>query len=159
MFKNKKIFDSSQYVGNRLISRPARLLMWGWFLGGITFIMGTIFPEIDVNPAIAPAPYTELILGLLLLAGSLMMNLSVLNWRNESTGWRFELIALPILTTAWLMYLLLIVTAATTSLFPLALGLGHIAYCGMRFYEVNMFIDNTRENVKQMHKTVGDPDA
>jgi len=150
MFK-RTYFDLHSYVSNKVISRPARLLMIAWFAAGMTFILGGIFPSIDVNPAISQSPITEDVLGVLLMLGASLMSCSTLNWRNESTAWRLELIALPILISAWLMYTLLILLSDADSLFPISLGVGFIAYCAMRFYEVNRFIRMTRKHVSTMN--------
>lgn len=153
--KRSEFITPRNYV-NKVISKPSRIILIGWFTGGLTFIIGAIYPNIDVNPAIAQAPLTETVLGILLMVGSGLLSLTALPWSNESTSWRLELVALPILVTAWLMYLLLVFLATPASLFPLCLGLAFTASCSMRFYEVNKIIAKTRKNVKLM---IGESDA
>lgn len=144
-------FDMPSYVSNKVISRPARILMIGWFIAGFTFVVGGVFPRIDVNPEIAQAPLTEAILGVLLMIGASLMSCSTLNWRNDSTAWQLELVALPILMASWAMYVTLILFSDADSLFPLSIGIAFIGYCAMRLYEVNKFIRLTRKHVEEMN--------
>lgn len=155
LFK-RTYFDVNSYASNKVISRPVRLLMLAWFFAGTTFILGGIFPSIDVDPAISHPPITEDIFGVLLMFGASLMICSTLNWRNDSTAWRLELIALPILMSAWAMYTLLILLSDQDSLFPITLGVGFLACCAMRFYEVNRSIRLTRKHVSTMN---GDKNA
>ena len=133
---------------NKTLSKPARVVILGWFFAGFSMVAGYAFPDLDVNPSIVQSQEMEIILGFLLMTGSILASLSTIYWKNESTSWRLELVSLPILVGAWLMYVLLVMFTSLERLFPISIGLSFAIACIMRFYEVNKKIDKTRHNVE-----------
>lgn len=129
----------------RTPSRPVLLIVMGWLLGGITLVLGTVFP-IDVNPAIN-VNSTEWVLGMMLVFGASCISLSALRWKRESTAWQLELVGFPILAAAWMLYTALVLITSWTSLFPLCLGLAFAAASVQRFLEVKGHIRRARRNV------------
>lgn len=131
---------------------PVQIIICGWFLAGWSLILDSMVGEsFEVNPALSLTPvYLRVILGLLLVGGSVAFLLSGLRWKNRSTQWRWELVAYPLLIPAWCLYTTSIFVINGLTLFPIALGLSHVAACVLRLIQVLNIVRSTRKNYEDL---------
>ena len=134
------------------LSRPALVVILGWFAFGSTLLLGAVLGY-ETNPALAPAPiWQKTTLGLLLTVGSVLISAAALHWRRASTSWQLELLALPILTAGWILYTVSLALSDPDPAFdwplsPVMLGLSFIVACVVRLSEVLYVVQRTRRNV------------
>ena len=143
--------SSRRHVARKL-SLPVAVVLASWFVGGLVLAVGATLHDIDVNPAIHLPWPGEAAVGAMISGGALLAVLSTMHWRRESTNWRLELLAHPILTTAWMLYGLLVFLSDPTSLFPQALAGGFAAASALRMIEVIRHIEWTRANIEHYHR-------
>lgn len=134
------------------LSRPALVVVSGWFLAGLTLIADAIADHlgyyIEVNPALRAADLTlRVVLGIMLTLGAVMVGLSTLRWKNKSTAWRLEVGAYPVLIAGWGLYFTSVLLTDGFHLFPMAIGFTFGLACCVRLLEVLAVIRRTRRNV------------
>ena len=141
------------------LSLPSMLVVAGWLGEGLTLVAGRIF-QIDVNPAlVSTVRNQQLTLGCLLVVGSGLMIAAGVRWPNVSTTWRLELLGLPLLLAAWILYTVSVAFPpewhlSTPAAFPIVLGLSFTAAVGVRLRDVVRTIHRTRRNVEGLPREV-----
>lgn len=150
---------AKRHIARRL-SLPVVAVLSAWLMGGLVLAVGEFTPyDIEVNPSIElPWPW-EGIVGVMLAAGAALAVASTAHWRKESTAWRLELLAHPILVATWMMYGLLVFLSGPSALFPQSLAGGFAAASVMRMIEVVRHVEWTRTNVENYQRMMGDHDV
>ena len=142
------------------ISLPTTIVISGFFGEGASLVLGRIF-QVDVNPALASTVAHQVTLGVLLMVGSAFMVAAGLKWKRISTTWRLELIALPILISAWTLYTISIAFPPRgfeqdPAAFPIILGISFTLSCAVRLFNVLGVIKKKRRQVKALPPEVRD---
>jgi len=138
-----------------VISKPMRLLMMACSINGAAVLLGLVF-HITVSPALKAGPdYVEAMFGLMMMAGGAMLQLSTLNWRQQSTTWKLELFGWPILGAAWALYVVISLLLPAPLIFPVIVGAGFISASAYRLSEVLRSIRVGRKQVARMKNGEG----
>lgn len=143
------------------ISLSTMVVVAGFFGEGASLVLGRIF-QVDVHPALtSTVVHQQLMLGVLLMVGSAFMVAAGIKWKRVSTTWRLELIALPILISAWTLYTISVAfppqwPEQDPAAFPIILGIGFTLSCIVRLRAVLGVIKKKRRQVKALPPEVRD---
>lgn len=143
---------TSKLLGSVKAGTTAKIIVYGWFVIGLSLILASFVPNLRVAPAIRHEPMMELIMGILLSIGSFLFLMSTRNWSKESTTWRLELIAHPLMISMWLFYAFLVVTFAVFSIVPFATAVSSAVACLYRMKTVTEYSKMTRANIDHLRR-------
>lgn len=138
----------------RALSYPVVTALIGWTLAGFSFMAYPLWSELSSPNENVPF-IVNFVLGFMLFASSLLAIMSTWKWKNESTAWRLELIAHPILVVSWLTVGSLILFSQSPGFLLGNMTLSFAIACALRFIDVNRSIDRARRNVEYMKRNVG----
>lgn len=134
------------------VSRPMLLIVMGWFIGGLTILVGLML-GFHVSPAMNAGPnYVEAGFAIMLMAGSSAISFSGLKWKNKSANWMLELFGWPVLLFAWLIYVTTAMLLPNPVVFPTILGVFYFAASAYRLTEVLHSIKVTTRQVAAKQK-------
>ena len=133
------------YDGARRLTRFSRILLLGWLICGVMFILSA-FTNFDPSPALAKEKLIEIVVGSLLFLGGSINIASAFGWKKESTTWRLEMIGWPMLAGAWGLYAAFVIVHGPWE-FLLVMGLSSGFASIYRFIEVFFSSRRTRRNV------------
>ena len=136
---------SSIYDGPRSLTRFSRIVLAGWLICGVMFLI-SFFTDFDPSPSLAKEKLIEIVIGSLLSIGSTINIASALGWKKESTTWRLELIGWPMLAGAWGLYAAFVIVHGPWE-FLTVIGLSSCFASIYRFIEVFFSSRRTRRNV------------
>ena len=136
---------NSLYNGPRRLTRFSRILLLGWLICGVMFILSAS-TNFDPSPALAKEKLIEIVVGSLLFIGSSINIASAFGWKKESTTWRLEMIGWPMLAGAWGLYSAFVIVRWPWE-FLLVIGLSSCFASIYRFIEVFFSSRRTRRNV------------
>ena len=143
------------------VSLPTMVVIAGFFGEGASLVLGQVF-QVDVNPALtSTVVHQQMMLGILLMVGSAFMVAAGLKWKRVSTTWRLELIALPILISAWTLYTISVAfpprwSEQDPAAFPIIVGVSLTLSCVVRLFNVLGVIKKKRRQVKALPPEVRD---
>lgn len=138
----------------KALSYPVVIVLIGWAIVGFSFMAHPLWNELSIPNENVPR-IVNFILGFMLSASSVLAVMSTWKWKNESTAWRLELIAHPILVVSWLITGSLILFSQSTGFLLGNMTLSFAIACTLRFIDVNRSIDRARRNVEYMKRNVG----
>lgn len=136
---------SRLYDGPRSLTRFSRIVLLGWLICGIMFIISS-FTSFDPSPSLAKEVLVEVAIGVLLTLGGTINIASAFGWKKESTIWRLELIGWPMLAGAWGLYAAFVTVRGPWE-FLTVIGLSSCFASIYRFIEVFFSSRRTRRNV------------
>lgn len=136
---------NSLYNGPRSLSRFSRIVLAGWLICGVMFLVSA-FTGFDPSPTLAKEKLIEIVVGSLLFIGSSINIASAFGWKKESTTWRLEMIGWPMLAGAWGLYSAFVIVRWPWE-FLLVIGLSSGFASVYRFIEVFLSSRRTRHNV------------
>ena len=136
---------SSLYDGRRRLTRFSRIVLAGWLICGVMFLI-SFFTAFDPSPSLAKEKLIEFVIGTLLSIGSSINIASAFGWKKESTTWRLEMIGWPMLAGAWGLYSAFVIVGGPWE-FLLVIGLSSGFASVYRFIEVFFSSRRTRRNV------------
>lgn len=136
---------SPLYDGTRRLTRFSRIILLGWLICGVLFILSS-FTSFDPSPSLAKEKLIEIVTGGLLFLGSSINIASAFGWKKESTTWRLELIGWPMLAGAWVLYAAFVIVHGPWE-FLTVIGLSSCFASIYRFIEVFFSSRRTRRNV------------
>lgn len=136
---------SRPYDGARRLTRFSRIILLGWLICGVLFILSS-FTSFDPSPSLAKEKLIEIVAGGLLFLGSSINIASAFGWKKESTTWRLELIGWPMLAGAWGLYAAFVIVNGPWE-FLTVIGLSSCFASIYRFIEVFYSSRQTRRNV------------
>ena len=138
----------------RALAYPVVIVLIGWALVGFSFMAYPLWNELSTPHESVPL-IVNFILGFMLSASSTLAVMSTWKWKNESTAWRLELIAHPILVVSWLIVGSLILFSQSPGFLLGDMTFSFAIACILRFIDVNRSIDRARRNVEYMQRNVG----
>lgn len=133
------------YDGARRLTRFSRILLLGWLICGVMFILSA-YTNFDPSPALAKEKLIEIVVGSLLFLGGSINIASAFGWKKQSTSWRLEMIGWPMLAGAWGLYSAYVILRGPWE-FLLVMGLSSGFASIYRFCEVFFSSRQTRHNV------------
>ena len=136
---------SSLYDAPKRLTRFSRILLLGWLICGVLFIL-SFFTSFDPSPALAKEKLVEIVVGSLLFLGGSINIASAFGWKKQSTTWRLELIGWPMLAGAWGLYAAFVIVHGPWE-FLTVIGLSSCFASIYRFIEVFFSSRQTRHNV------------
>ena len=136
---------SSLYDVPKKLTRFSRILLMGWLICGVLFIL-SFFMSFDPSPALAKEKLVEIVVGSLLFLGGSINIASAFGWKKQSTTWRLELIGWPMLAGAWGLYAAFVIVHGPWE-FLTVIGLSSCFASIYRFIEVFFSSRQTRHNV------------
>ena len=136
---------SSLYDVPKRLTRFSRILLLGWLICGVLFIL-SFFTSFDPSPALAKEKLVEIVVGSLLFLGGSINIASAFGWKKQSTTWRLELIGWPMLAGAWGLYAAFVIVHGPWE-FLTVIGLSSCFASIYRFIEVFYSARQTRRNV------------
>lgn len=141
-------------TGTNKLTTSAMIVLTGWAIGALIMLLDPIF-NIPLHYILLGVPFTPAVLmAFAIYAGSILEMLSAVRWKNKSTNWRLELIALPVLTSGWLYYTVIGVTGVylgnEVMAYPVVIGFTNTLATIARLLLIRRFIKSTREAVKKL---------
>ena len=133
------------YDGARRLTRFSRILLLGWLICGVMFILSA-YTNFDPSPALAKEKLIEIVVGSLLFLGGSINIASAFGWKMQATSWRLEMSGWPMLAGAWGLYSAYVILRGPWE-FLLVMGLSSGLASIYRFIEVFFSSRQTRRNV------------
>lgn len=125
-----------------VISRPFRFIVLGWMLVGAFSALGPFVGSTTLDGGIH---YYELAVGVLMMVGAATLSFSTLDWKQQTTTWKLELIGWPPSAAAWLLFAA-VAASPTAFVFSVSFFLASV----FRLIEVMLFMRVNRGQWEDM---------